>query len=95
MEKTSSVKAVRTARFKELAKIEPRLLALEQDAKDFHESRGRGKGQWNDRWYGARMWEGRGLRNQMIYLVGTLATDPRLKSSEVYDICYHHLCGLL
>ena len=82
----------------ELVEIEPALLGLANAAAAYEKaSRGEDSICANNRWYGHGPWRGRGLRGQLVSLVGFLSRrpDPRLKTTEAYDLAYRHIYRLL
>lgn len=80
----------------DLVKIEPALLDLAKEAMAYKKaSRGKDYVCANDRWYGQGEWNGRGLREQIISLVGWLSENPELKTTEAYDFAYQYIYCLL
>ena len=80
----------------ELVKIEPRLLILAKKALAYKKnSRGKEFVCANDRWYGHGQWKGRGIKAELLLLIGWLAENPTLKTTEAYDVGYRHIYNLL
>jgi len=80
----------------ELVEFEPRLLDLAKEALAYKKaSRGKKYVCANDRWYGYGKWRDRGIKMDLIYLVGWYAQKPELKTMRAYDTAYQHIYHLL
>ncbi|WP_162490072.1 hypothetical protein [Neomoorella thermoacetica] len=74
-------------RFKELCKIEPELWELYQEAKSYKPTP-----DFCANW----VWYCRGgLKERLLPLVGWLASNPALRTSEAYDLAYHTIYNAL
>jgi len=79
-----------------LIKVEPRLLDLAKQALDYKRNSRKEKIVCaNNRWYGYGEWEHRGIKQQLILLVGWEAEKPELRTTAAYDIAYSYLSHLL
>lgn len=76
-------------KFSELATIEPRLAELLKEARAVKDPGGRSFCA-NHVWY-----KRGGFKDRLIKLVGWYANDPRLKTSEAYDVAYRKIYDVL
>ncbi len=83
--------------FAQLAALEPDLARLEYEIKAW--ARTPLGDDWcrMARWYGFGRFRGMGYRQRMVELVGwgSRHPDPRLHTSDAYEVCYQHLLDLL
>jgi hypothetical protein len=82
--------------FEQLAALEPRLADLLARAKEFRRSRKRiGYEAVLREWYGRGY--GRGLRGEVVHLVGSLREDgdPILHTPAAYDVAYDTIFNAL
>lgn len=73
--------------FVRLCELEPRLLELYNEAKSYKPVPGFCA---NHIWYRYG-----GLKSQLCHIVGWDAIDPRLQTSEAYDVAYETIYGAL
>jgi hypothetical protein len=78
--------------WEDLVDLEPRLEQLERDIK-YHAGQHRaGRYCANRHWFG---YTGVGFKDRLLDLVGWEAKGSALRSSEAYDVAYHHLYAIL
>ena len=83
---------VKRSQFEKYADVEPRLLKLEQrvlEERPKAESSGENYCA-NEAWYGHK-----GLKSELVELVGHYAQKPELRSCTIYENAYRYLYGLL
>lgn len=81
---------VEKAKWLAITTVEPRLLAIEQEIKQFNRTRGFCA---NDVWYGYNGFSS--LRNRMQQLVGWDAEKEELRSPVTYEFVYDYLYSSL
>lgn len=96
--KIKAEKAIKnqTATFDDLVIIEPYLQWLMDEAIHYKKQSKRKRHVCaNQRWYGYAEFEGIGLKNKLVKLVGWSARNILLKNNYCYDLAYHAIYDAL